>query len=60
MENLDLVVYTVIVVVSFMFFIARSLREFTFMSKNSYKDNSSSEPDSNRGGSTSKELYKKN
>lgn len=44
MENLDIVIYTVIVSVAFVIFLILSVREFTYMSKNKSKDGEGIDP----------------
>lgn len=44
MENLDIIIYTVIVSGTFLFFIISSIKEFTYMSKNDIKKGEVKDP----------------
>lgn len=44
MENLDIIIYTVIVSGTFLFFIISSIKEFTYMSKNDIKKGEIKDP----------------
>lgn len=44
MENLDIIIYTVVVSVTFLFFIVSSVRQFNVMGKNEKKDGEINDP----------------